>query len=32
LGNAPAVWEERMSWGVRFAHGEVGGRPITAVR
>jgi hypothetical protein len=27
LGNAPVAWEEqRMSWGIRFADGEVGGR------
>jgi hypothetical protein len=33
LGNGPPAWEEqRMSWGASFAHDEVGGRTITAVR
>jgi hypothetical protein len=33
LGNTPVVWEgQRMSWGARFEHGEVGGRLMTAVR
>jgi hypothetical protein len=27
LGNGPVAWEQqRMSWGIRFADGEVGGR------
>jgi hypothetical protein len=33
LGNGLLDWEEqRMSWGTRLADGEVGGRPMTAVR
>jgi hypothetical protein len=27
LGNGPVAWEQqRISWGIRFADGEVGGR------